>query len=253
MTTFENAYEDDAYASAYARLEFPGTYYLAFRDLPEILSRNVTGSDALDIGCGTGRSTRFLAQLGFAAIGADIAEEMIQKARTLDAGGDYRLVPDGDLSQFADASFDLALSAFTFDNIPTAERKVTLLIEVARVLRPGGRMINLVSSPEIYRHEWASFSTRDFPENRHAVSGDEVKIIVTALDDKRPVTDVLWSEQAYRDVYAQAGLEVLEICRPLGRGDEPYDWVNETTVAPWTIYVLAKTGATSALRRRGVG
>ena len=34
--TFGNVYEDEERARAYATLEFPGTYYLAFRDLPAI-------------------------------------------------------------------------------------------------------------------------------------------------------------------------------------------------------------------------
>ena len=34
---FKNVYEDDIRADAYAGLEFPGTYYLAYRDLPEII------------------------------------------------------------------------------------------------------------------------------------------------------------------------------------------------------------------------
>ena len=32
--TFGNVYEDEERARAYATLQFPGTYYLAFRDLP---------------------------------------------------------------------------------------------------------------------------------------------------------------------------------------------------------------------------
>jgi hypothetical protein len=36
--TFTNAYADAERAEPYARLEFPGTYYLAFRDLPNILA-----------------------------------------------------------------------------------------------------------------------------------------------------------------------------------------------------------------------
>jgi len=107
-------------------------------------------------------------------------------------------------------------------------------------VKPNGKIVNLVSAPEIYWHEWASFSTKDFPENRQAQCGDTVKIIVTALEDKRPVTDVVWPDDAYREVYAQSGLEVIETYRPLGRDDEPYEWVNETTVAPWVIYVLGK-------------
>lgn len=237
---FKNTYEDDAYAAAYAKLEFPGTYYLAFRDLPEILARHVSGTTALDLGCGTGRSTRFLTKLGFSAVGVDIAEEMVRRARVIDPGGDYRLVADGGLGQFADGTFDLALSAFTFDNVPTAPKKVALFRELARVLKTDGRVVNLVSAPEIYTHEWASFTTKDFPENRQAKCGDKVRIIVTALEDRRPAVDVLWGDEDYRRVYQQSGLEAIEVGRPLGRADEPYGWVCETTIPPWVIYVLKK-------------
>lgn len=237
---FSNTYEDDAYATAYAKLEFPGTYYLAFRDLPDIFSRHVQGEEALDFGCGAGRSTRFLRKLGFNAVGVDIAEEMIGRARSGDASGDYRLVADGDLSQFAPSTFDLVLSAFTFDNVSTPAKKSKILSELQRVLRPDGRIVNLVSSPEIYLNEWASFSTRDFPENRQAKSGDRVKIVVTAIEDKRPTVDVVCLEEDYRNLYKEAGLEVAEICKPLGKPDEPYEWISETTLAPWIIYVLRK-------------
>lgn len=240
MNLFRNTYEDEAYAAAYAKLEFPGTYYLAFRDLPEIFSRHVAGKTALDIGCGTGRSTRFLAKLGFEVVGIDIAEEMIHRARTSDPTGNYRLVADGDLAQFANATFDLVLSAFTFDNIPTQAKKVGLFGELARVLKATGRIVNLVSSPEIYWNEWASFTTKDFPENRHAKCGEQVRIIVTALEDKRPAVDVIWPDENYRDIYRKSGLEVLEVHKPLGRADEPFEWVNETTIPSWVIYVLGK-------------
>jgi ubiquinone/menaquinone biosynthesis C-methylase UbiE len=238
--TFKNTYEDNAYAAAYAKLEFPGTYYLAFRDLPAIFAAHVAGRKALDFGCGTGRSTRFLRKLGFDAVGVDIAEEMVRLAHSLDPRGDYRLVADGDLSAVADGGFDLVMSAFPFDNIPTAARKVMLFTELARVLNPRGRLVNLVSSPEIYWHEWASFSTRDFPENRQAKCGDQVRIINAALEDRRPAIDIIWPDEDYRDVYRKAGLKVVEVYRPLGRQDEPYQWVNETSIAPWVIYVLEK-------------
>ena len=240
--TFKNFYEDDAYAGAYAKLEFPDTYYLAFRDLPVLFTKHVAGKRALDFGCGTGRSTRFLRKLGFETIGIDVAEKMVQRARESDPTGEYRCISDGDLDDFRDGTFDLVFSAFTFDNIPTRTHKVRLFTELARVLAPTGRLVNVVSSPEIYLHEWASFSSKDFPENRQARCGDRVLIINTALTDRRPVTDILWPDADYRDVYSRAGLAVLEIHRPLGRPDEPYAWINETTIPPWTIYVLGKGG-----------
>jgi len=237
---FSNSYEDAKRAEAYAKLEFPGTYYLAYRDLPEIIFEHVKGRKAMDFGCGTGRSRRFLQKLGFNTIGVDIAEDMIKKAREIDPEGDYRLVEDGDLSQLKNNAFDLALSVFTFDNIPTMEKKVRNFREIESLLKSEGRMINLVSSPEIYTHEWASFSTKDFPENKKAKSGDKVNIIITDVEDKRPVEDVVWTDEYYQETFKRAGLELVKTYSPLAKENESYKWINETRIAPWVIYVLKK-------------
>jgi len=237
---FSNSYEDAKRAEAYAELEFPGTYYLAYRDLPEIIFEHVNGRKAIDFGCGAGRSTRFLQKLGFNTVGVDIAEDMLKKAREIDPKGDYRLIEDGNLSQFGDNAYDLALSAFTFDNIPTMEKKVKNFREIGRLLKNEGRIVNLVSSPEIYMHEWASFSTKDFPENKCAKSGDKVRIIQTDIEDKRPVEDVIWMDEYYQETFKRAGLELVKTHKPLAKENEPYKWVNETKIAPWVIYVLKK-------------
>ena len=94
---FINCYEDGNRATAYATLEFANTYYLAYRDLPDILAEHVNGTKALDFGCGTGRSTRFLRKLGFQVTGVDVSEDMLQIARWTDPVGDYRLVPGDNL------------------------------------------------------------------------------------------------------------------------------------------------------------
>ncbi len=234
---FVNVYEDSARAEAYSKLDCGNTYYLAYRDLPEIAGKYVQGRAALDFGCGTGRSSRFLRRLGFEVTGIDISEDMLHKARQTDPGGDYRLVADGDLGPLA-SGYDLALSAFTFDNIP-ADDKLSLFKQLARLLKPQGVLVNLVSSPEIYWHEWASFSTRDYAvDNRKAKSGDTVLIVTTDFEDRRPCADVLCPDDVYKSLYAHAGLEVVETRRPLATGREPYDWISETTIAPWVVWVL---------------
>ncbi len=235
---FSNTYEDSKYAEAYAKLEFHNTYYLAYRDLPELILEHVKGRKAIDFGCGTGRSTRFLQKLGFHSIGVDISEDMVKKAREVDPQGDYRLVKDGNLSHIKQGTINLVLSAFTFDNIPTMEKKVELFRQIRNLLNKDGKMVNLVSAPEIYVNEWASFSTRDFPENKSAKSGDKVKIIITDIDDKRPVEDIVWTDESYKEVYKKVGLKLIKTHKPLARGIEPYKWVNETKIAPWVIYVL---------------
>jgi SAM-dependent methyltransferase len=237
---FTNCYEDITRAGAYAQLEFANTYYLAYRDLPAIIREHVRGSNAFDFGCGTGRSTRFAHRLGLHVVGMDIAPEMIAKAKELDPSGDYRLVKDDDLSQFKAEAFDLVLSVFTFDNVPGFDAKVRLFRDLGMLLNRSGKIISVVSSPEIYVNEWASFSTKDYPENRLAKSGDIVRIVTTDFPDRRPTEDILWTDEAYREVYNRANLSVAAMYSPLATGNEPYKWQNETRIAPWTIYVLER-------------
>ena len=239
--TFSNVYQDTERARAYAELQFANTYYLAFRDLPDLIRRHVRGKRALDFGCGTGRSARFLKALGFDVTGVDIAEDMLRNARQADPEGDYRLLADGEVGP-PGGCFDLVLSAFTFDNIP-ADRKAALFSRLEKQLAKSGVLLNVVSSPEIYLHEWASFTTKDFPENRRARDGDLVQIITTDISDRRPCTDVLCGDASYRHLYAGAGLEVLETLRPLATGNEPYAWVSETDVAPWVVWALRSAGS----------
>jgi SAM-dependent methyltransferase len=218
---FSNVYDDEKRADAYARLEFPGTYYVAYRDLP---------------------STRFLRGLGFDVVGVDVSASMLARARERDPEGEYRLVPDGDLGGLTADIYDLVLSAFTFDNIPTRKKKITLFRSLRHLLKSGGHIVSIVSAPEIYVNEWASFSTKDYPENRAAKSGDTVRIVMLDVEDSRPVEDVLWTDEDYFDVYARAGLAPIKTYRPLAKPTEPYAWVSETTIAPWVIYLLGGGG-----------
>src|ERR1022692_1496849 len=236
---FINCYEDANRAGAYASLAFANTYFLAYRDLPAIISQHVTGPKALDFGCGTGRSTRFLRKLGFSVTGVDISEDMLRIARAVDPSGDYRAVPGDNLTVFAAETFDLIVSLFTFDNIPGAA-KIQIFSDLGKLLRPAGTIVSVVSSPEIYTHEWASFTTKDFPENASARSGDVVRIVVTDHQDRRPVEDILCTDESYREVYRVARLQAIQVLKPLASGDEPYSWVNETKIAPWVIYVLKR-------------
>jgi len=238
---FENTYEDARRAAAYDELEFGGTYHLAFRDLPVLLRRHVAGNRAVDFGCGTGRSTRFLQRLGFETIGLDVSREMIAIARKRDPGGDYRVIADGDFAALPRGGFDLVQSAFTFDNIPDHSRRLRIFWGLLDLLDRNGALVNVVSTPEIYTHEWATFSTRGFPENHSARSGDVVRIVTTDYSDGRPVEDIVWTHDDYVRLYREAGLEIVRVERPLASGDEGIAWKSETTVAPWAIYLLRRS------------
>ena len=62
------------------------------------------------------------------------------------------------------------------------------------------------------------------------------------VDDDRPVTDILCTDGDYRSAYRRARLRVEAVYRPLGTADDPFDWVSEMTVSPWSIYVLGRDG-----------
>jgi hypothetical protein len=93
---------------------------------------------------------------------------------------------------------------------------------LGRLLKNEGRLVSVVSSPEIYIHEWASLTTKNFPETKSAKSGDKVRIIMTDVEDQRPVEDILWTDEAYQEVYKRAGLELVQRYKPLGTESEPY-------------------------------
>jgi len=237
--TFTNAYEDLHRAASYSDLAFPGTYSLAYRDLPEILREHAKGLRALDFGCGAGRSTRFLRSQGYTCIGVDISESMISKARSLDPNGGYHLLTEQDNFALPESNFDVILAAFPFDNIKNEEKRA-IFSRLEKTLAPEGILIMLGCSTEIYIHEWASFSTKDFPENFVAQNGDIVRTIMKDVIDKRPVDDIFCTDELYRSIFAESGLRVRVEYRPLAHPENSFNWISETTVAPWVIYVLEK-------------
>lgn len=108
------------------------------------------GEAVLDVGCGTGESTREAAQAGATAHGVDVSEQAIAKAREL--GGATYEVADVQTHELAPASFDVVLSRFGamfFTDPPRA------FANLARALRPGGRLVLLVWQ-ERARNEWYS-------------------------------------------------------------------------------------------------
>ena len=239
-TDFENSWGNQTRAESYSKLEFPNTYYLAYRDLPEIISTHITGSNAVDFGCGTGRSTRFLKKLGFNVIGIDISTDMLAIARIMDEAGNYQIVANGEYSHLGNGSYDLVQSVFTFDNIPGWETRTKILTGLKDLLKPSGKIVCLDSTPEMYTNEWASFSTKDFPENQKAVTGEIVRCIMLDVEDRRPVEDIFWTVEDYNKLFRNSGLSVEAVYKPLGNYEEPFQWVSETRIAPWMIFVLRK-------------
>ena len=69
--------------------------------------------------------------------------------------------------------------------------------------------------------------------------GDSVRMVMLDVPDRRPVVDIVCSDAHYRELFEAVGLRVVDSLRPLATGAEQVQWVGETTIPPWTIYVLA--------------
>lgn len=118
-------------------------------EVREVLARvDALGLDpprgrALDFGCGVGRLTQALADEFQQVLGLDIAESMVEAARSHNRHGQrvrYRVNTSDRLEGIDDASFDLVYSSKTLQHIPP-EHARRYIREFVRVLRPGGLAI----------------------------------------------------------------------------------------------------------------
>ena len=99
------------------------------------------GEQALDLGCGTGRWSRFFQHYGVRTVGIDIGFRALHWARILSPAGQWALMALPALG-FRSGSFDWAISVTVLQHLPYEAQEHTLQ-EVRRLLRSGGRMIAL--------------------------------------------------------------------------------------------------------------
>ncbi len=112
----------------------------------------------LEIGCGSGRITRALAEIFGQVYAVDISGEMILQAReTLKSTPNAHVFQNNgtDLSVLGDIEVDFAFSYIVFQHIPSRQVICSYVREVSRLLRPGGLFkfqvqgdATLLTSPE---------------------------------------------------------------------------------------------------------
>ncbi|MER7669593.1 class I SAM-dependent methyltransferase [Kitasatospora sp. NPDC096128] len=109
----------------------------------------VAGKDVLELGAGAAQCSRWLAARGARPVALDISYRQLQHSLRIDLGRGTVPVPvvqaDAAVLPFADASFDLACSAY--GAVPFSADTERLMREVHRVLRPGGRWVFSVTHP----------------------------------------------------------------------------------------------------------
>jgi SAM-dependent methyltransferase len=105
---------------------------------------------ALDLGCGNGRVALALAAKGYAAEGLDISPTMVEEARSAAAarGVDVRFrVGDAVSLPYDEHAFDAVFFACNGIGHLTRDGKIACLLEIKRVLRPGGVALLSLRTP----------------------------------------------------------------------------------------------------------
>lgn len=122
---------------------------------PAVLDLIGPGDRVLDIGCGAGQLTRLAAMRGGGAMGLDLSEPMLDRARAVAAeeGIDNVTFVQGDAQVFTfTREFDVAVSRF---GIMFFADPVAAFANIGTALRPGGRLA-MLSMRSIAEHDVAA-------------------------------------------------------------------------------------------------
>jgi SAM-dependent methyltransferase len=106
--------------------------------------------EVLDAACGTGRYAVRLAERGHTVVGVDQSPDMLERARAKVPGGRFL---EGGLTELPlpDASVDAAVCALALVHVPEVGPAVA---ELARVVRPGGRILLSDVHPFLVQLGW---------------------------------------------------------------------------------------------------
>jgi SAM-dependent methyltransferase len=150
-------------ASAWPNNNLNNLYYATMAEAYKRLIHDFQGKRVLEIGCGTGRNTRFLLSLGAEVTGVDFSERSVELARkrTLDPRATFRKQSLFELDDRA--QYDLVVSSGTV-TVACRDRAelLDLLVRLARALKPGGRILLLEPIQKGFLHRVLNMDQQQF-------------------------------------------------------------------------------------------
>ena len=181
----ENKYDDPVFFAKYARMDRSRFGLKAageWRTLEPMLP-DFTGRDVLDLGCGYGWHCAYAAEHGARSVlGLDLSEKMLAVAQKEHAAPpiEYCRMAMED-ADFADGSFDVALSSLAFHYVADFG---ALVRKTAHWLRPGGDFVFSCEHP-VFTAEGSQDWCRDengkilhFPVDNYYMEGERQAVFL---------------------------------------------------------------------------
>ncbi|MDR1295153.1 MAG: demethylmenaquinone methyltransferase [Bifidobacteriaceae bacterium] len=168
----------------------------------------IPGDRVLDLAAGTGASTVALADCGADVVAVDISAGMLIEARGRGAVRDA-IVGDGEHLPFADGVFDAVTISFGLRNVADSP---AVLRELARVTRPGGRLVVCEFSRPIWgpwRAVYLGYLMRALPVLARVVSSHSeaytyLAETIRAWPDQRELARIVaeagWTSVGFRNL-----------------------------------------------------
>lgn len=166
------------------------------------------GERVLDLGAGTGVSTRELARSGAFVVGVDISLGMLAVGRR-DRPDVHLVAGDALALPFPDHIFDAVTTSFVIRNVANTP---AALRELARVTKPGGRLVICeFSHPTngVFRNVYLRYLMRSLPAVARRVSSNPEAYVylaesIQAWPDQRELAKIIgeneWAKVGWRNL-----------------------------------------------------
>jgi ubiquinone/menaquinone biosynthesis C-methylase UbiE len=200
---------------------------------------DVDGLVVLDLACGEGYNTRFLAERGAKVTGVDFSERLIEYARNEEEskklGIQYCVLDAAHLKGLADSYFDLTTCFMALQDIENYGKAVS---EVSRVLKLGGRFVFSIPHPCFERimlnEKKVDAARRYFEETKYVIEWnmERLSIPFRTITFHRTLTD-------YFDALNRNGLHVSRLVEPrlTEKAYKKYPYLQESLQRPQSVII----------------